>query len=428
MPGEPEAVAAAAAVRGVPAGRDAAPDAGGCRTGDVADSLDRVLAWSAAEDFSGHSKFDAFNSPVMRALVPDIRLVRAVVSAAWARCPIDPRPWLLTEKSRNPKGIALFAVAYLRRYLVDGRAEDLAQARRLLAWLDDHSASGYSGKCWGYDHDWYGLHFVARRDSPNIVVTGNVAYAFLEAFEVTAQASYLAVARSVVDFMLEDLSSSVSTPEQRNIGYVPGSVWGVLNINGLAASILARTASHTGERRLTAEARRLIAFLADKQTDYGAWHYAWPASSSNVAHDNYHTGNVLDWLLDYAAYSADDTFLDSARRGLDFYRRHLFEPDGWPRWRSHRASPADAHSAGQALVTFAKAAQQVEPDYLDDGRRVAKWALANLQHEEGWFIYQKGRLWTKRYTLMRWCNAWMALGLASLRLAERRLGERRESG
>ncbi|MEM6797135.1 MAG: hypothetical protein AAF725_24395, partial [Acidobacteriota bacterium] len=353
----------------------------------------------------------------VRRLVPDVRLIRAVVAALWARSPVDPRPLLRTERSRNPKGLALFALAYLRR----GAAGDLESARELLRWLEENAAPGFSGLCWGYDHDWYGLHFTAPKESPNIVVTGNVAYAFLEAFEATGEDRYLKTARSAVDFMLRDLGSSVETPEMRNIGYVPGNVWGVLNINGLAASILARTAAHTGEPELTREAQRLIAFLVDKQTDYGAWHYAWPAKSSNVAHDNYHTGNVLDWLLDYRRYSGDEAFTDAARRGLAFYRERLFEADGWPRWRSHRRSPADAHSAGQALVTFSKAALEVDPDFLRDAARTARWALEHLQHPDGWFCYQKSPWWTKRYTLMRWCNAWMAHGLSSLQLARRRL-------
>lgn len=394
------------------------PPASGQLDARLADSLERVLRWSAARDYAGHSKFDAFNSPVMRALVPDVRLLRAVVTAAWARSPVDPRRWLLTPPSRNPKGIALFALAYLRRFRLERRPADLAEARRLLDWLEGRAAPGYSGMCWGYDHAWYSPHYTAPRDSPNVVVTGNVAYAFLEGFEATAEPRYLQAARSAVDFFLEDLSASVDTPEMRNIGYVPGNVWGVLNINGLVAAILAWTAEHTGESRLRDVARRLIAFLVDKQTDEGAWHYAWPARSSNVRHDNYHTGNVLDWILDYTVRTGDRSFLDRYRRGLEFYRDRLFTADGLPRWRSDRTYPADAHGAGQALVTFAKAARDLDPSYLAPGRRVAGWAIANLQHPSGRFYYQKGRYWTKRYTLMRWCNAWMAYGLASWRLAE----------
>lgn len=335
--------------------------------------------------------------------------------------PVNLRPWLGTQRSRNPKGIALFALAYLRRYRVWGRQADLREAAGLLAWLAENNSPGYSGKCWGYDHAWQSVHFYAPKYSPNIVVTGNVAYAFLEAFEVTGEPQYLETARSVVDFMLTDLAAPVQTPQMRNIGYVPGSQWGVLNINGLAAAILIWVWQHTREPRLKAEARRLIAFLVDKQTDYGAWHYAWPAQTSNVKHDNYHTGNVLDWILDYSRRSGDESFLPNYERGLIFYRDHLFLPDGAPKWMSHKEYPFDAHSAAQGIVTFAKAALELDPSYLAQARRVAKWAVENMQSPAGYFYYQKGRFWTKKYTLMRWCNAWMAFGLSSLLLAEKQL-------
>ncbi len=392
-------------------------------TPQVSESLERVLRWSARRDYAGFSKFDAFNSPVVEALTPEIPRLRALVAAAWARSPIDLRHIFRTKPSRNPKGIALFALAYFRRYRAEGRKEDCAEARKLLQWLDDNSQPGYAGKCWGYDHPWHSLHFFAPRYSPNVVVTGNVAHAFLEGFEATGDKKLLDVARSSVEFMLRDLTVPVDQQNMRSIGYVPGSDWGVLNINGLAASVLARTAKHTGEAGLVAEARRLIAFLVDKQTEYGAWNYAWPATSSNVKHDNYHTGNVLDWILDYTTLTGDQSFLENYRLGLEFFRNHLYLPDGFPKWRSNRVFPADTHSAAQGIVTFAKAAREFEVGYLKMAQKVATWSVRHLQRPEGCFIYQKGRFWTKNYTLMRWCNAWMAYALSSLLVAEVELSE-----
>jgi hypothetical protein len=193
-----------------------------------------------------------------------------------------------------------------------------------------------------------------------------------------------------------------------------------LNINGLAASVMIRTWRHTGEEELREEARRLIAFLVEKQTDYGAWHYAWPADTSNVKHDNYHTGNVLDWILDYTTLSGDRSFADSYGRGLAFYAENLFLADGAPKFMSHKAHPYDAHSAAQAVVTFAKAAVEWDPAWLDMAGRVAGWALKHLQAPDGSFYYQRGRFFTRRYSLMRWCDAWMAFALASLLAARRR--------
>ncbi len=393
-------------------------------TDPLVKSLDNVLSWAKAQDYKGYSKFDAFNSPLIRALSFNSPYIRMFVSPLWARSPVNLRPLFRTSRSRNPKGVALFALAYLRRYRALGLATDLSEAEALLDWLEENACKGYSGTCWGYDHDWQNLFFYAPRYTPNIVVTGNVAYAFLEAHETTKEKKYLKTARSVVDFMLKDLAAPISGPEMRNIGYIPGSDWAVLNINGLASAIMAWTWQHTKEPHLLDQARKLMAFLVDKQTDYGAWHYAWPSKTSNVKHDNYHTGNVLDWVLDFTVRSGDDRFLRNYEKGFQFFLDNMFTLDDAPKWRSDRAFPMDAHGAAQAVVTLSKAAAQYDPGLRNKARRVAYWAVDNLQAREGYFFYQKGRFMTKRYTLMRWCNAWMAHGLASLLLTEKQLDSR----
>ena len=40
------------------------------------------------------------------------------------------------------------------------------------------------------------------------------------------------------------------------------------------------------------------------------------------------------------------------------------------------------------------------------------WTMANLYDARGYFYYQKTRLYTKRFNLMRWANGWMCRALA----------------
>ncbi len=386
----------------------------------ISDSLEKVLNWAKARDYLGYSKFDLFNSRVIRKLSFGNPYLRIIMSPLWARSPVDLRPFFNVRKKRNPKGIGLFATALLRKYQVSGEKKDLVEAKRLLKWLDENYSRGYSGKCWGYDHDWQNLHFFAPRYTPNIVVTGNIAYAYLEAYETTGKTEFLDIARSSVDFILNDLETPFLNDRMRSISYIPGNQWAVLNINGLAASILIRVWRHTGEDLLKDHARKLIAFLVDKQTDYGAWHYAWPAKTSNVKHDNYHTGNVLDWLVDYTTLSNDDTFKQHLKLGLEFYRDNLFLDDGAPKWRSDQTYPLDIHGAAQAIVTFSKTAELFDPSYLTNAYATAQWAIGALGHPDGYFYYQKGKYLTKKYTLMRWCNAWMAFALSSYLRSEKK--------
>ena len=42
-------------------------------------------------------------------------------------------------------------------------------------------------------------------------------------------------------------------------------------------------------------------------------------------------------------------------------------------------------------------------------QQIASWAERNLYlSDEHRFMYQQGRFRTKSFTLMRWCQAWMA--------------------
>jgi len=171
-------------------------------------------------------------------------------------------------------------------------------------------------------------------------------------------------------------------------------------------------------------ARRHMHFLAAQQTDAGAWFYAYPPESSPVTHDNYHTGNVLDWLLLYQAYTGDDAYQPAFARGLDFYREHLFKPDGAPKHRHNRSYPYDIHGSAQGAITFARAAIHYQPSYLADARRILTWALDHMQAPDGHYYYQRGRFWTNTTPLMRWNQGWMAVALAYIIRAEQTLSAR----
>ena len=66
---------------------------------------------------------------------------------------------------------------------------------------------------------------------------------------------------------------------------------------------------------LVREGGRLVRYVVSKQTDYGAWFYADPPSASHITHDNYHTGFILDAILQYGLSAGSDEFESAYRRG-----------------------------------------------------------------------------------------------------------------
>jgi rhamnogalacturonyl hydrolase YesR len=133
-----------------------------------------------------------------------------------------------------------------------------------------------------------------------------------------------------------------------------------------------------------------------------------------ITHDNYHTGGILDGLLESLEETGDDRYMEVYWNGLDYYKKNLFEPDGAPRWMNNKKYPFDIHGSAQGIITFKKAAIH-DPKFLSQAERIAVWAIRNLYRRKTRdFAYRKGRLLKWNYCLMRWCNAWMARALARL--------------
>ena len=87
--------------------------------------------------------------------------------------------------------------------------------------------------------------------------------------------------------------------------------------------------------------------------------------------------------------------------------RELFDEDGAPNFDEEHPYPRDIHATAQGILVFTYAGQ------YDRAERAIDWALANMYvPSEGRFYFRKHRLYTKRMTLMRWCQAWMAYAIA----------------
>ena len=404
-----------------------------------AEVLQRVLTWSRDRDYAGHSKHDALNSPLLSALTCQNRFLRLVAIQSLMRFPWNVRSAFGVPRLRNPKGIGLFAHAQLDFAEHLGGAGDVhrGHAEVLLDWLVGHSSpwadgdvsSELTGRGWGYHYPWQDVGFFQPKHFPNRVVSCWIGFAFVRAFEITGNPRYLDVSQEIVSFVLDNPKRLEESESQLCLSYVPleSIDWAVMDVSALSASLCAQVAKHTTNVPLRETAQRLMAFVVDKQTDYGAWFYTWPSGDSHIKHDNYHTGIILDCLADYMSASANHDFEHAYSFGLDYYRDSLFMPDGAPKWMNDRTCPHDIHGAAAGILCFSRAARfyareasQIDLpraiSFFDVACRIRDWTMDNLYHSDGYFFYQKGRFVTRSFCLMRWCNAWMSRALASLLL------------
>ena len=382
--------------------------------------LSGSLAYARAKDYCGWNKHDALNSPLLEALSLGLPFPRLCLIQGVMRFPINLRGLLRVKPARNNKGIALFARALLDRGRALNHEEDLAEAAALLDWLLDHPAPYPQGMGWGYPYPWQDGGFFAPRHSPNRVVTTFVAQALMEGYEVLGNGRYLEAIDEVCEFLVNAPTRIVETPDQLCLSYVPDPrvSWVVMDVSILAAAVLARRAALTGRNDHLAEARRLTAYVVNKQTEYHAWYYSHPPGDARITHDNYHTGFILDALHDYMKCTGDHEWKEAYINGLAFYRDRLFDPDGAPRWMHDKPFPRDIHGSAQGILSFVRAAEDPvwgDPAYADEARKIASWACRNL-----WLPGQKRFAWqqtphcTKTHDLLRWCQGWMVRSLASL--------------
>ncbi|HEY6807049.1 MAG TPA: hypothetical protein VI306_25955 [Pyrinomonadaceae bacterium] len=328
------------------------------------------------------------------------------------RSPSDLRPVSVVPPQRNSKGIALFVLALLANHRRLKTAASETEARALLQDLISMRLDGYSGAAWGYNFDWQSRNFFAPRGSATIVPTAFAARALIEAAREFHDDEYLSIARSVCDFILQDLPRPVSNDEEICFSYSPASNTRIFNASLLAAEVLAEVGTLTQEPELIAHAEKAARYVVNHQRKDGAWVYGTEPAQGWI--DNFHTAFVLYSLkrvIERCSLPAE--FQSSLERGYEYWKQTFFLADGWPKYYDDGPYPADTHAAASAIVTFIELAE-LDRESIKVAENVARWAITNLRDSRGYFYYQKRRFYTVKKPYMRWSQAWMLYGLGRL--------------
>ncbi len=374
--------------------------------------LDQVYKWSSDQKYRGHNKHDALNSPLLKILLGWSKWSRIFAIQGIMRFPINVRPFLLVPQTYNPKGLSLFIRGLLYRYQFHKRDIYLVEAQNLLDLLIKlRSPGNWSGICWGYYYPWQDLGFYAKTNTPNAIVTCFACEAFLDAYRETKNREYLDTVNDAIQFLLNDLVELKNTSTELCLSYMPIAMkMRVMDVSILIGSVISQYCVLSDDMKYMNISKRLVNYVVNQQTDYGAWFYTDPPQDSPIKHDNYHTGFILDALWRYTQTTNDNTYINAYHLGLEFYATSLFNEDGAPKWMSDKDYPHDIHGAAQGVITFSRHLDS----YPGLSERIASWAINNMYNDCGRFYYQKTSIYIKRFTLLRWCNAWMALALAKL--------------
>jgi rhamnogalacturonyl hydrolase YesR len=371
----------------------------------VRDSLNRLYLYCKNQEYIGYDPYDALNSKVFQSapFLKNHKIFRLVFLQANKKFKINLRPIFLIPKSRNPKGMGLFLSVVINLYKKEKNIEYLDLIEKFIHWLQEDMSSGYSGSCWGYNFDWQSRAFFLPKGTPTVVNTSFIGRAFVQAYELLKRPELLDIARSSCDFILRDLNQ---LKEDSAIGfsYTPLDHYFVNNATALASSLLGLVFSKTEERDLAEMAKKSAQFVIAHQQDNGSWNYGEDKTGRSVGIDNFHTGFILESLKIYSETTGDNDYHEKIKKGLNFYQNSFFLENGAPKYFYNRTFPLDIHSAAQAIITLVQLKKYGSDMALC--KKIVAWMIENMQDQEGYFYYQKNRLYTNRIPYMRWSQAW----------------------
>lgn len=374
-------------------------------------ALQKLLAYCRRNDWAGYDPYDALNSRILKALpILDFRIPRIAFTQALKLSPVNVRGLLGISKTQNSKALAIFLSSFLN--MSAGQVSDrdglIAEMIQLIAAKKSPGASYW---CWGYSFPWQTRFEVVPAEAPNLVCTTFVALALLDAYDQMGDPKCLEMAVSAADYIVNDLYWTEGS-EVAGFSYPqPGVRSRTHNANLLAAALLCRVYTHTGNTKLLQPALAVSRYSVSKQRDDGSWDYGDAPSQRWI--DNFHTGYNLRALQAIGRYAGTSEFDASMRSGFEFYRAHFFREDGAARYFHDKTYPIDSHSVAESILTLL-AFREMEPGNLALAQSVVHWAMKHMWDERGFFYYRVHRLGTIRTSYMRWSQAWMLLAMSAL--------------
>ena len=375
----------------------------------LSSSLERLQSFIEREHFKGYDPYDALKSPLFRLpFFKSNKLIRFGAQQLVKRSSLNLRPFLFVPKGLNPVTLGLCIQAYseLCGIYPDKKNEYLTKINQLISELKKLIPQGFKGACWGYDFDWEARYAKIPAYQPTVVATGIITNSLYIAWKLTGNEEALSLCKSAGEFVLNDLNRTYDAQNNFCFSYSPFDKQVVFNASMKGARLLAQLYEATGKEEFKNVAHSAVAFVMNHQRENGAWIYS--TSDAGTWVDNYHTGYVLDCLHEYQQCCNDYKWKAQMEKGVGYYLNNFFEDDGMPKFYDKKAFPVDCTAAGQSLLTLSRF------DYSEKALAVATYMSMNMQDENGGFYFRKYKNHTEKISFMRWSNAWMFAGMATL--------------
>jgi hypothetical protein len=376
----------------------------------IHESLIRLEHWAAESHWKGYDTFDGLSSPLAKIFTFNHPFLKQVWQQGVRRFPINLRPVLGIKTSPSSKGMGFFAQGYLKLHDTYGAADYLDKAKACFQWLKENRCPGFKGSCWGNHFDYQHRSGSIAKGVPTLVWTGLIGHAFLDGYEALGDQSYLQVAQSACEFIVDEMGY-VEYGDAIYLNYYPGATHRIHNSNMIGAGLLARVQHHSANSRFLEAARRAVRWTMRQQSPDGSWPYG--AGDSHTWVDSFHTGYVLEALDIYNRNVPDAEYAANLEKGYRYYIETFFEDDGTPRYYSNKTRPLDIQCASQGIQTLI-GLSRLHPRSAEVAMKVALWTINNMQDRSGYFYYRKYPFCTNKTPTLHWGQATMFAALSTL--------------
>ena len=376
-------------------------------------SLRDLESFCREKSFSGYDPYDGLNANLLNNRNKYLRLL---LSQILVYNPINLRPIINVKKGINPKGLSLAIIAYCR--LIQSGIFNYSFFKSNLEKMSNFLLSirspNFSQYCWGYNFPWQSSNRYLNKNEPTIVSSSYVGGAFIQLYDITKDKKYLRIAKSVCDFIIDDLNI-MKADKKICFSYTCKDEYFVHNANLLGASLLSKVYTRTGEKRYKDYSLSAFDFTISEQSKSGLWYYSFNPNGKHRLQIDWHQGFILESLSDMIKELQPESEIYSAslRRGLSFYKNEQFTSDYEALWRWPRKWPIDIHNQAQGIITFSKLSS-FNKDNLDFALKICIRTINTMQDKKGFFYYQKWPFYKNKISYMRWGQTWMLLALSEL--------------
>ncbi|MGA2748444.1 MAG: hypothetical protein ABSG59_06680 [Verrucomicrobiota bacterium] len=389
-------------------------------------AVNLFAAWLEENGYSSYDPYDVWGTRYgrfarrfyYRKSVFGLPLIAPVV-AAEVLCP----QWrsIFVRKQRYATADAQLLLAFANLFQLTGDQNHIQKAAGLAADLLAYSIPGYNGHCWGYPFDWQHHRGLWKKNTPFITATPYCFEAFLRLFDLTGEERYFNTAKSIAQFVQNDLRDTPTSADAAAGSYSPLDNSQVVNASAYRAMVLFEAAGRFARPDYRRSATLNLNFILQSQRADGAWLYAMDEPAEQFI-DHFHTCFVLKnlWKLNRSLKSPAVT--EAIRRGFAYYHGALFDSAGLPKpfvinprrqiVRLEMYDFAEAISLGVLL-------RHDLPEAFPMAQRLARLVTDQFQLSPGCFVtrvYRGGRF--HKLPFLRWPQAQLFLALTNMLMAE----------